>query len=113
MKKENKKLAQEQRAAQRKKEARKNLIKSIFTVGIPALAVVALVVLIIWDPFSKVTGNSLFTGSDTESTLRMVLPMILQITKQKARKGLTRQKLWMKSSPIMPILNLRTMVPLQ
>ena len=68
MKKENKKLAQEQRAAQRKKEARKNLIKSIFTVGIPALAVVALVVLIIWDPFSKVTGNSLFTGSDTEST---------------------------------------------
>ena len=68
MKKENKKLAQEQRAAQRKKEARRNLIKNIFTVGIPALAVVALVVLIIWDPFSKVTGNNLFTGSNTEST---------------------------------------------
>ncbi len=68
MKKENKKLAQEQRAAQRKKEARKNLIKNIFTVGIPALAVVALVVLIIWDPFSKVTGNNLFTGSETGST---------------------------------------------
>ena len=68
MKKENKKLAQEQRAAQRKKEARRNLIKNIFTVGIPSLAVVALVVLIIWDPFSKVTGNNLFTGSNTEST---------------------------------------------
>lgn len=68
MKNENKKLAQEQRAAQRKKEARRNLIKNIFTVGIPALAVVALVVLIIWDPFSKVTGNNMFTASGTSST---------------------------------------------
>ena len=68
MKKENKKLAQEQRAAQRKKEARKNLIKNIFAFSIPALVIVALIVLIIWDPFSKVTGNNLFTGSDTEST---------------------------------------------
>ena len=68
MKKENKKLAQEQRAAQRKKEERKNLIKNICKFGIPALAVVALIVFIIWDPFSKVTGNNLFTGSDTEST---------------------------------------------
>ena len=68
MKKENKKLAQEQRAAQRKKEARRNLIKNIFTFGIPALAVVALLVLIIWDPFSKITGNNLFTGSETGST---------------------------------------------
>ena len=68
MKKENKKLAQEQRAAQRKKEERKNLIKNICKFGIPALAVVALVVLIIWDPFSKITGNDLFTGSETGST---------------------------------------------
>lgn len=68
MKKENKKLAQEQRAAQRKKEERKNLIKNICKFGIPALAVVALIVLIIWDPFSKVSGNNLFTGSNTEST---------------------------------------------
>ena len=68
MKKENKKLAQEQRAAQRKKEERKNLIKNICKFCIPALAVVALVVLIIWDPFSKITGNDLFTGSETGST---------------------------------------------
>lgn len=68
MKKENKKLAQEQRAAQRKREANKTLIKNILKFGLPALAVIALVVLIIWDPFSKITGNDLFTGSNTEST---------------------------------------------
>ena len=68
MKKENKKLAQEQRAAQRKKEARRNLIKNICKFCLPALAVIILVVLIIWDPFSKITGNNLFTGSQTGST---------------------------------------------
>lgn len=68
MKKENKKLAQEKRAAQRKREANKTLIKNILKFGLPALAVIALVVLIIWDPFAKITGNDLFTGSNTEST---------------------------------------------
>lgn len=68
MKKENKKLAQEQRAAQRKKDECKNLIKNIFKFGFPSLVVIALVVLIVWDPFSKITENGLLTDSDTEYT---------------------------------------------
>ena len=68
MKKENKKLAQEQRAIQRKKEDLKNKIKNIFKFGVPTLAVILLIVLIIWDPFEKITGNHLFTDSSTEST---------------------------------------------
>lgn len=68
MKKENKKLAQEQRATLRKKEATKTLIKNILKFGLPALAVIALVVLIIWDPFTAGTKNNSATSSNTETT---------------------------------------------
>lgn len=67
MKKENKKLAQEKRAMQRKKEANKTLIKNILKFGLPALAVIALVVLIIWDPFTASTTDTEGSGS-AEST---------------------------------------------
>lgn len=68
MKKENKKLAQAQRAAQRKKEARKNLIKNIVTFSIPALIIVALIILIVWDPFSKATNTDSSSSTDTDYT---------------------------------------------
>lgn len=68
MKKENKKLAQEQRAMQRKKEELKNRIKNILKFGVPAFAIILLIVFIIWDPFEKITENNLFTNSSTEST---------------------------------------------
>lgn len=68
MKKENKKLAQEKRAAQRKKEANKNLIKNILKFGLPALAVIILVVLIIVDPFSASDDSASSTSTDTEAT---------------------------------------------
>ncbi len=67
MKKENKKLAQEQRAAQRKKEKFKNKIRTILKFGIPAFAMILIIIFIIWDPFSKTKGN-MSTDSNTEST---------------------------------------------
>lgn len=69
MKKENKKLAQEQRAKERKKQATKDIIKNVFKFGIPALAVILLVVLIIVDPFSVKKDSASSTSTDTESTL--------------------------------------------
>lgn len=68
MKKENKKLAQEQRAMQRKKEELKNRIKNILKFAVPAFALILLIVFIIWDPFEKITENNSFTNSSTEST---------------------------------------------
>ena len=68
MKKENKKLAQERRAAQRKKEANKKLIKNILKFGLPALAVIILVVLIIADPFTGNDDSASSTSTDTEAT---------------------------------------------
>lgn len=68
MKKENKKLAQEQRAAQRKKEASKTFVKNILKFGLPALAVIVLVVLLVWDPFTTSTENDSATNSNTETT---------------------------------------------
>lgn len=68
MKKENKKLAQEQRAAQRKKEANKVLIKNILKFGVPALAVIILVVLIFLDPFTSADASNSLTNTSGEST---------------------------------------------
>lgn len=68
MKKENKKFAQEQRAAQRKKEANKVLIKNILKFGVPALAVIILVVLIFLDPFTAADASNSLTNTSGEST---------------------------------------------
>lgn len=68
MKKENKKLAQEQRAKERQKEHMKTLVKNILKFGIPALAVIILLVLIIWDPFSANNDSDSSSSTDTEAT---------------------------------------------
>ena len=65
MKKENKKLAQQKRAEQRKKAETKNKIINITKIGLPILAVVLLVVLIIVDPLSSSNTN---TGTDSSSS---------------------------------------------
>lgn len=68
MKKENKKLAQAQRAKERKKQATKNIIKNVLKFGVPALAVIVLVVLIVVDPFSSSgtdTGDSENTSTES------------------------------------------------
>ena len=53
MKKENRKLAQELRAAERKKKAFLRRLKRILTVVIPLLAVLILVSVIVWDSVSS------------------------------------------------------------
>lgn len=65
MKKENKLLAQQKRAQQRKKEATKNRILTVTKIGLPILAVILLIVLIIVDPLSSKKTN---TNTDSGST---------------------------------------------
>ncbi len=83
MKKENRKAAQEQRAAQRKKQAQEDSIKKICMFGLPALALIVLIVLIVTNPFScnsavsdandSVSLDSSYTDNTTE-----IAPPVLQ-----------------------------------
>ena len=68
MKKENRKLAQEQRAAQRKKEEFKKNFKNSLKFSLPAIAIILLVVIIIWDPFTKKVEDGSLTTSGTNSS---------------------------------------------
>lgn len=68
MKKENRKLAQEQRAKERKKAETKKLVGTILKFGIPAIAVILLIVLIIVDPFSANDNNNSSSGTNTETS---------------------------------------------
>ena len=72
MKKENKKLAQERRAKERQKQANKKLLLNLLKWGLPILAVIILVVVIIWDPTTASNDSSVDTTSsstsDTDST---------------------------------------------
>lgn len=67
MKKENKKLAQERRAKERKQQARKDVISKICKIGLPILIFVIFVGIIIADPFSSEDSGS-DTSTDTEAT---------------------------------------------
>ena len=58
MKKENKKIAQQRRAEERKKQARKNIITNICKIGIPSLLLLGLIVLCIANPFEKSDSNT-------------------------------------------------------
>lgn len=64
MKKENKKLAQERRAAQRRK---KILIENILKFGIPSIVAILFIILIFVDPISKTTDTD-YTSSNNNST---------------------------------------------
>ena len=67
MKKENKKLAQQKRAKQRKQQKIKNLFEKVYQIGVPVLAFVLLVSFILFDPFAKKA-----TDTSTESSLVIV-----------------------------------------
>lgn len=67
MKKENKKLAQEQRAKQRKKELRTQKLQSVLKFGIPAVVIVLLIAFILWNPFAKDTNTSNTTTSSKDT----------------------------------------------
>lgn len=67
MKKENKKLAQEQRAKQRKKELRTQKLQSVLKFGIPAVVIVLLIAFTLWNPFAKDTNTSNTTTSSEDT----------------------------------------------
>lgn len=96
MKKENKKLAQEQRAMQRKKEELKNRIKNILKFAVPAFAVILLIVFIIWNPFEKITEST--DGTYTPDALDETLTYYADI--DIAEYGKITVKLDQKSAPI-------------
>lgn len=58
MKKENKKLAQERRAAERKKQEQNSKMKKYLSIGLPILAVLILIVLIYTNPFKSLQSDT-------------------------------------------------------
>lgn len=71
MKKENKKLAQQRRAAERKKQMWKNIIGNICKYGIPAAILIAFIWIMVANPFSNKSDesdNSNNTNTETSST---------------------------------------------
>ena len=68
MKKENRKMAQQRRAEERrKKEFRKKLSK-ILVIGVPSLAVLALVIVLIVDGVTNNSGENQSNSTDTEAS---------------------------------------------
>ncbi|WP_331493179.1 FKBP-type peptidyl-prolyl cis-trans isomerase [[Ruminococcus] torques] len=68
MKKENRKMAQQRRAEERrKKEFRKKLSK-ILVIGVPSLAVLALVIVLIVDGVTNNSGEDQPNSTDTEAS---------------------------------------------
>lgn len=58
MKKENKKIAQQRKAEEKKKQARKNILDKVIKIGVPSLLLVALIVVCLVNPFAKDESNS-------------------------------------------------------
>jgi len=72
MKKENKKLAQERRAKERKQKAIKDVVSKVCKIGIPVVAFLVLVGIILLDPFSSKDAKTNDTDTSTlltDSTL--------------------------------------------
>ena len=68
MKKENKKLAQERRAAERKEQARNAILGKICKIGIPSLALLVFIGIMVADPFSSSDKQTDTSGNtNTES----------------------------------------------
>ena len=68
MKKENKKLAQEKRAKERKEKAIKNVVAKVCKIGIPILVFIVFVGIIIADPFGSSNTDDTSTETPTLST---------------------------------------------
>lgn len=67
MKKENKKLAQERRTAEKKRNAIRNMISNICKIGIPVVLLLVFIGVMIANPFAKKsTGTTLQTKSSLE-----------------------------------------------
>lgn len=68
MKKENRKMAQQRRAEERRKKEFRRKLSKIIVIGIPSLAVLALVIVLIVDSVSNKGGDSQTGNTNTEST---------------------------------------------
>lgn len=68
MKKENKKMAQQRRAEERKKQARKNVFEKVCKIGLPILVLFIFIAICIANPFSKFTSDTDTNNTNTEST---------------------------------------------
>ena len=69
MKKENKKLAQQRRAEEKKKQARKNILDKILKIGIPSLLLIAFIVLCLVNPFAKDETDDSSADTSTDTTV--------------------------------------------
>ncbi|HIZ59259.1 MAG TPA: FKBP-type peptidyl-prolyl cis-trans isomerase [Candidatus Dorea faecipullorum] len=65
MKKENRKMAQERRARERARKARRAGVKNILKIAVPILAIVILAAVIIWDALRSENDDS---SSDTQQS---------------------------------------------
>lgn len=68
MKKENKKLAQQRKAQEKKRQARKNILDKVIKIGVPSVLLVALVVLCLVNPFAKDESDSGSTDTSTDTS---------------------------------------------
>lgn len=68
MKKENKKLAQERKAKERKQQKIKNMVSKICKIGIPTVLILAVIILALVNPFASSEDDTEDTGTTTENT---------------------------------------------
>lgn len=68
MKKENKKLAQQRKAQEKKRQVRKNILDKVVKIGIPSLLLVAIIVICLVNPFAKDDSDSGSTDTSTDTS---------------------------------------------
>ncbi len=68
MKKENKKLAQQRKAEEKKKQAQKNILDKVIKIGVPSLLLVVFIVICLVNPFAKDESDSNSTDTSTDTT---------------------------------------------
>ena len=76
MKKENRKMAQERRARERARKARRAGVKNILKIAVPILAIVILAAVIIWDALRSESGANAKT-SRPKSSLKLTRRILL------------------------------------
>ena len=68
MKKENRKMAQQRRAEERRKKEYQKKLSKILVIGVPSLAVLALVIVLIVDGVTNNSGENQSNSTDTEAS---------------------------------------------
>ena len=68
MKNENKKLAQQRKAEEKKKQARKNILDKVIKIGVPSLLLVVFVGFCLVNPFAKEGSDSNSSDTSTDTT---------------------------------------------